>query len=189
VGACIVAYGRVMFPCLRRMLADVDIKAWGTYVIGNVQNSTVIFGTSFIGVGREGVSIVGLPQTNMNIEGRCKGRDFHVVGPLARLAHLLDVQVELPLQLLLRMEACVDTGGRGGGLAFRIAARGAHGHVLAIEVGIYTHVGDGRVPQCSILVLVAIELVAQCIKEAVSCCGQPKVGNEGQGPTHHPLLS
>jgi hypothetical protein len=81
------------------------------------------------------------------------------------------------------VEARVDTGGRGsgGGLAFGIAARGAHSHVLAIKVGVYTHVGDGRVPQCSVVVLVAIELVAQGVEEAVSCCGQPEGRNEGQG--------
>jgi hypothetical protein len=154
-------------------------------VICNVQYSTVIFGTSFIVViaaRRKGVCTVGLPQANVNIEGRCKRRYFHVVGPLAGLAHLLDVQVKLALQLLLGVICCVDSSGSGGGLAFGIAARRAHGHVLAVEVGIQTHVSNCRVPQCSVQVLVAVELVAQCIEKAVSCFGQPELTGSGRGP-------
>jgi hypothetical protein len=46
---------------------------------------------------RKQVGIVGLPEADVNIESRRKGRHFHVVSPLARLAHLLYMLFKLLL--------------------------------------------------------------------------------------------
>jgi hypothetical protein len=85
--------------------------------------------------GRKEVGVVCLPEANVHVEGGCKRRDFHVVCPLAGLAHLLDVLFELLLQLLLCEVCGVDTRGHGTrGLAFGISPHVIHGHVLAIEI-------------------------------------------------------
>jgi hypothetical protein len=47
--------------------------------------------------GRKEVGVVSLPEADVNVESGCKRRDFHVVGPLAGLAHLLDMLFKLLL--------------------------------------------------------------------------------------------
>jgi hypothetical protein len=94
--------------------------------------------------GRKEVGVVCLPEANVHVEGGCKRRDFHVVCPLAGLAHLLDVLFELLLQLLLCEIRGVDACGHGRrGLAFGISPHVVHGHVLAVEIRVISHVFDG----------------------------------------------
>ena len=84
---------------------------------------------------REHVSIVSLPEANVHVESRGKGRDLHVVRPFSRLAHLLDVLFKLLLQLCLGVVCSVDACrcGRGGG-AFGVPAQVVHSHVLTVKV-------------------------------------------------------
>lgn len=131
---------------------------------------------SVVCAGRKEIGVVGLPQTDMHIESGCKCRHFHVVSPLAGLAHPLHVLFKLLLQLLLCEVCGVDAGGHGsGGLAFRVSSHVVYGHVLAVEVCIVSHMLDGSRPQDLVHVLVAIELVGQGVEQAVALCGnQPQ---------------
>lgn len=149
-----------------------------TYVVRDVENRTVVLGASLarvvVDLRGEGIYVVGLPEADVYIERGRKRRDFHVVCPLAGLAHLLDVQVELTLQFLLGVVARIDASGQRGRLAFWVPARRVHGYVCAIELGICTHMSNRRVPQCSVFVLVTVELVTQCVEEAVTYFSQPE---------------
>jgi hypothetical protein len=142
-------------------------------VVGNVERLSVILSRAVVGrvifTWREKVGKVGLPQANVDVQGRGKGRNLHVVGPLARLAHLLDMVLELLLQLLLGVVGGVDVGGRGGGgLAFWVSADAVDSHVLAIEVGVCLHVLYGLCPEDLVHFLVAVELVREGVEQAVT---------------------
>ena len=118
-------------------------------MVGNVEGLAVIDSlTSLRGAVVETwgnkVGVVGLPQTHMHIESRGKGRDLHVVGPLAGLAHLLDMVLKLPLQISVGEGGRVGTGVQGGrGLSLGVTADTVDRHVLAVEVRVILHVLDG----------------------------------------------
>jgi hypothetical protein len=149
-------------------------------VVGNVERLSVILSRAVVGrvifTWREKIGKVGLPQANVDVQGRGKGRNLHVVGPLARLTHLLDMVLELLLQLLLGVVGGVDVGGRGGGgLAFWVSADAVDSHVLAIEVGICLHVLYSLCPEDLVHFLVAVELVREGVEQAVTW---PGISNE-----------
>lgn len=105
----------------------------------------------------------------MHIQGRSESGHLHVIGPLARLPHLLDMVFELLLQLLLGVVGGIDTSvQRSGGLAFGIPPYVVHSHVLTVEIRVVSHVLNSRRAQYLIHFLVAIELVGQGVEEAVA---------------------
>lgn len=145
-------------------------------MVGNVQRLAGVV-CSRVGVGRvacawgEEVGVVGLPEADVDIEGRGKGGDLHVVGPLAGLAHFFHMVLELLLQLLLGVVACVHAlccSGGGGRLALGVAADIVDGHVLAVKVCAVLHVLNGGGAQHLVHVLVAVELVGQGVEQAVA---------------------
>jgi hypothetical protein len=142
-------------------------------VIGNVKRLSVTgsSGLSILAVEawRDEDGEVGLPEANVNIKSGCKSRDFHVVGPLAGLSHLLNMELELPLQLLFGISRRLDGGGQGsGGLAFGVPANVVHSHVLAVEARVLLHVLDGDCAKHLVHVLGAVELIRQGIEQAVA---------------------
>lgn len=149
----------------------------GTYVISNVERLSVIGSSGFVVLvveaRRDEDGEVSLPEANVDVEGGCKGRHFHVVSPLARLAHLLDMKLELPLQLLFGISRGLDGGGQGsGGLALGVSADVVHGHVLAVEARVLLHVLDGECAKDLVHVLGAVELIRKGIEQAVALGGQ-----------------
>ena len=65
-------------------------------MIGDVERWTVVDDRAVslpdvVNARGDGVVKISLPQTDVNVEGRCKSRNLHVVGPLSRLSHLLKV--------------------------------------------------------------------------------------------------
>lgn len=143
-------------------------------MVGNVQCLAAIVcsrvGIWRVGIAwREEVGVVSLPEADVDIEGRGEGGDLHVVGPLARLTHFFYMVLELLLQLLFGIVACVEALGSGGGrLAFGIAADIVDGHVLAVKICTVLHVLNGRGTQYLVHVLVAVELVGQGVEQAVA---------------------
>lgn len=118
-------------------------------MVGNVECLARIRGYSVVaghtaGTWREQVGIVSLPEADVHVESRSKSRDFHVVSPLARLAHLLHVLFKLVLQLFLGVIGGVDTSGsRSRGPAFGVSPDAVDSHVLTVEVGIDSHMFNG----------------------------------------------
>lgn len=154
-------------------------KETTTYMVGNVEGLAFVIGSGINigcrgGAWREEVGVVCLPQADIDIESRGKGRDFHVVCPLARLTHLLYMMVKLLLQLLFSVVGGVETLGGGIGsssssrLAFGISPHIIDGHVLAVKVCTIPHVLDGGGTQDLVHVLVAVELVGQGVEQAVA---------------------
>jgi len=144
-----------------------------TYMVGDVQGLTTIFGSEMVVgavvvAGREQIGVVCLPETDVDVESRGKRRDFHVVGPLAGLAHLLDVLFKLQLQLLVGVVGGVDPLGCCSCLAFGVAAHVVDGHVLAVEVGVLLHVLYSGCPQRLVQPLVATQLVGEGVEQAVA---------------------
>jgi hypothetical protein len=119
--------------------------------------------------GREEIGVVSLPEADVDVKGRCKGGYFHVVGPLARLSHLLHMVFKLLLQLLLGVVCCINARRHSSrGPAFRVSSHIIHSHVLAIKVRVVSHVFDGCSPQDLVHLLVAVELVGQGVEQAVA---------------------
>jgi hypothetical protein len=133
-------------------------------VVGNVEDGALVESRvgdwGVVNAGRESVVEVSLPEANVDVQGGCKGGDLHVVGPLARLSHFLEVEVELLLELLFGVEGEVDGRGQlGVGFTLGVAADGVDDHVLAVELGVDPHVCNCRVAEGLVLTLVAVELV------------------------------
>lgn len=138
-------------------------------MVGNVERLSGTSSSRVLETGRDEDGEVSLPEANIDLKGGCKRRDFHVVGPLAGLAHLLDMELKLPLQLQLGIGRRLDGGGHGGGgLAFGIAANVVDGHVLAVEARVLLHVLDGECAEDLVHVLGAVELIRKGIEEAVA---------------------
>lgn len=142
-------------------------------VVGNVEGLSIVDGTRLVVLiveaGRDEDGVVSLPKTDMHMEGRSKGRHLHVVSPLARLPHLLDMLLELALQLLFGAGSGLkSSGGSGGRLALWVAADVVHGHVLAVEARMLLHVLNGLDAEHFMQLLVAVELVGKCIEQAVA---------------------
>lgn len=141
-------------------------------MVGDVKDLSVICSSSSSIVGDvvqtrgDQVGIVSLPQTNVNVQGRGKSRDLHVVCPFSRLAHLLDVVFELFLQLGLGVEARIDASlfGSSSRLAFWVSADIVARHVLAVEVCILLHVLDGGDAKHVVHFLVAVQLVREGVE-------------------------
>ena len=139
------------------------------YVVGDVERLSIVDGTRpvvlIVEARGDEDRIVGLPEADMHMEGGSKGRHLHVISPLARLSHLLNVLLELPLQLLFGACGSLKSSGHGGGsLALGIAADGVHGHVLAVEGGMLLHVLNGLGADLLVQLLGAVELVGQGIE-------------------------
>lgn len=79
-----------------------DVKSWAVVDRGAVSLPDVV------NAGRYGVVEVSLPQPNVDVESGCKRRNLHVVGPLSRLSHPLEVQLEVLLELLLAVDGPID---------------------------------------------------------------------------------
>lgn len=144
-------------------------------MVGNVEGLSIVDGTRLVVLmveaRRDEDGVVSLPKTNMHMEGRSKGRHLHVVSPLARLPHLLDMLLELTLQLLFGAGGSfksIGGGGGGGRLALWVAADVIHGHVLAVEGCMLLHVLYGLDAEHLMQVLVAVELVGKCVEQAVA---------------------
>ena len=142
-------------------------------MVGNVEGLSIVDGTRLVVLiveaGRDEDGVVSLPKTDMHMEGRSKGRHLHVVSPLARLPHLLDMLLELALQLLFGAGSGLkSSGGSGGRLALWVAADVVHGHVLAVEARMLLHVLNGLDAEHFMQLLVAVELVGKCIEQAVA---------------------
>lgn len=146
-------------------------------MVGNVESLAFVVGSGISigcrgGAWREEVGVVSLPQADIDIKSRGKGRDLHVVSPLARLTHLLYMVLKLQLQLLFSVVGGVETlsGGIGSSsrLAFGIPPHIIDGHVLAIKVCTVPHVLYGGGAQDLVHILVAVELVRQGVEQAVA---------------------
>lgn len=151
-----VADGGIVLPC----------------VVGDVEHWTLVdTGGGMVDAGRECVVVVRLPEANMHVQCRRKGRDLHIIRPLAGLSHLHHMSLKFLLQLFFGVELQVDGSGSSSpvlGPALRVASDRVNHHVLAIKVGILPHVGYGRISQGPVLSLVAIKLVGQGVEQAVA---------------------
>ena len=159
-------------------------------MVGNMQGLAGILGSEMavggvVVAGREEVGVVSLPETDVDVESRGKRRDFHVVGPLARLAHLLDVLVKLLLQLVVGVVGGVEPLGCRSRLAFGIAAHVVDGHVLAVKVCILLHMLYGGYTQRLVQMLVATQLVGQGVEQAVALHGVSSGHAEKGLGAHH----
>lgn len=139
-------------------------------MIGNVHH--VMFPARF--ARGDDVGKIAVIDLDIDLVGRAKGRDLHVIAVSTTLGHLDKMGLEHALNLLGRRHGrYMEVLSRIGAsiLALRVASRatvGRHVDKLLVIIGVFAHVLDHSCSDLLVLALITVKLIRQGIKQAIA---------------------